>query len=57
MNPASSDAASQTRSRPLPLESPPVRQSGPLTREELKEVLQALAIPFDLPIAQWRVTE
>jgi len=57
MNSPSTDPRSETNSRPLPLEGPLVRQSGPLTSEELKEVLQALAIPFDLPLVQWRATE
>jgi hypothetical protein len=57
MNSASTDAGGETSSRPLPLEGPVIHQSGPLSSEELKEVLQALTIPFDLAVIQWRVTE
>lgn len=31
--------------------------SQPLAKNQLDEVLRALAIPFDLPVVQWRVTE
>lgn len=41
----------------LPTEGPAVHQSRPLIRDELNEVLSALAIPFDLQVVQWRVTE
>ena len=44
-------------SLPLKAEGPFVHQSGPLANEELKDVLQGLAIPFDLVLVQWRVTE
>ena len=57
MNSASTDAGGETSSRPLPLEGPFIHQSGPLSSEELKEVLHALTIPFDLAVIQWRVTE
>jgi len=50
MNSTSTDTGSETASHALPRE-------GPLASGELKEVLQALAIPFDLPQVQWRVTE
>ena len=58
MNSASTDARAETSSQPLPpARGPFVHQGGPLSSEELKEVLQALAIPFDLVQVQWRVTE
>jgi hypothetical protein len=56
MNSASTDIRSCTTSQPLPLDGF-VHQSGPLPSAELKEVLRALAIPFDLAVIQWRVTE
>src|SRR5690349_12286734 len=57
MNSTSTDTGSETASHALPREGPLVHASGPLSSGELKEVLQALAIPFDLPQVQWRVTE
>ena len=57
MNSAATDAGRETISRPMPLEGRFVHPNGPLSGEELKEVLQALTIPFDLPLVQWRVTE
>jgi hypothetical protein len=57
MNSASTDARTATSSQPLIPTGPFTHQSGPLPSAELKEVLQALAIPFDLVQVQWRVTE
>jgi len=57
MNSTSTDTGSETASHALPREGPLVHATGPLSSGELKEVLQALAIPFDLPQVQWRVTE
>jgi Rad52/22 family double-strand break repair protein len=57
MNSTSTDTGSATALRALPREGPLVHASGPLSSGELKEVLQALVIPFDLPQVQWRVTE
>ena len=57
MNSASTDARAET-SKPLPpAREPFVHQSGPISSEKLKEVLQALAIPFDLAQLQWRATD
>lgn len=57
MNSTSTDTGSAMASHALPREGPLVHASGPLSSGELKEVLQALAIPFDLPQVQWRITE
>jgi hypothetical protein len=57
MNSFSTDVRSGTTSQPLPLEGPVAHQNGALPSEELKEALRALAIPFDLAVIQWRVTE
>jgi hypothetical protein len=48
---------SETASPPLPTAEPRVHQSCPLANKELNEVLQGLAIPFDLALVQWRVTD
>jgi Rad52/22 family double-strand break repair protein len=42
---------------PLPTAEPMVHQRVQLMKEELNEVLQGLAIPFELALVQWRVTE
>jgi hypothetical protein len=44
-------------SRPFPHESQRSYPAHPLTKSALDEVLGALAIPFDLPVVQWRITE
>jgi len=43
--------------RPIPHECRPSYPAHSLTKDELNEVLCALAIPFDLQLVQWRVTE
>lgn len=43
--------------RPLPCEDQRVHPVQPLAKNELDDVLRALAIPFDLQVVQWRVTE
>jgi hypothetical protein len=45
MDSASTDVRTETASWRLPLEGPFVHQSGSLSSGELKEALQALAIP------------
>ena len=32
-------------------------QTGTPRNDQLKDILQALAIPFDLTVVQWRITE
>ena len=44
-------------SRPLGCEDQPIHPGRPLTRNQLDDRLRALAIPFDLQLVQWRVTE
>jgi hypothetical protein len=44
-------------SRPLPCEDERIHPAQPLARNQLDEVLRALAIPFDLEVVQWRITE
>lgn len=44
-------------SQPLPCEDQRIHPAQPLARNQLDEVLRALAIPFDLQVVQWRVTE
>ena len=44
-------------SRPLPCEDQGIYPAQTLARNQLDEVLRALAIPFDLRVVQWRVTE
>ena len=44
-------------SRPLPCEDQRIHPVQPLATNELDEVLRALAIPFDLQVVQWRITE
>lgn len=44
-------------SRPFPHESQPSYPAHPLSKSALDEVLGGLAIPFDLPVVQWRITE
>ena len=41
----------------LQTEGPVVHQSRALTKNEVDEVLQGLAIPFDSALVQWRVTD
>lgn len=43
--------------RPFPHECQPSYPAHPLTKDKLDEVLCALALPFDLQVVQWRVTE
>ena len=57
MNSASTDVRTETSLQHLPPAGPFVHQSGPLSPTGLKEVLEALAIPFDLVQVQWQVTE
>lgn len=44
-------------SRPLACDDQRIYPVQPLAKNQLDEVLRALAIPFDLPVVQWRVTE
>lgn len=44
-------------SRPFPCEDQRIHPAQPLAKNQLDEVLRALAIPFDLQVVQWRVTE
>ncbi len=44
-------------SRPLACEDQIIHPGQPLARNQLDDVLRALAIPFDLQLVQWRVTE
>lgn len=44
-------------SRPLPCEDQSVPPAQPFAKNQLDEVLRALAIPFDLQVVQWRVTK
>lgn len=44
-------------SRPLPCEDQRIRPAQPLAKDQLDEVFRALAIPFDLQVVQWRITE
>ena len=43
--------------RPLPREDRRIPPAQPLAKNQLDEVLRALAIPFDLQVVQWRITE
>lgn len=52
-----SNAPNEPTSPPLPLSSSQSHPAQPLTKEELNEVLRALAVPFDPAVVQWRVTE
>jgi hypothetical protein len=51
------EVPTEVSSRSLPLEDRRSHPIRPHTKDELNEVLRALAIPFDLPVVQWRVTE
>jgi hypothetical protein len=51
------NAPNEPTSPPLTLGSSRSHAAQPLTKEELNEVLRALAIPFDTTVVQWRVTE
>src|SRR5215467_15174401 len=44
-------------SRPFPHESQGSDPAQPNRKDQLDEMLRALAIPFDFPVVQWRVTE
>ena len=44
-------------SRPLPCEDQRIHPAQPLAKNQLDEVLHALAIPFDLQVVQWCVIE
>ena len=44
-------------SRPFPAECQGCDPAQPNRKDQLDEILRALAIPFDLPVVQWRVTE
>ena len=48
---------SQVGSGLPPAASPPNVPSHGVKHEQLDEALQALAIPFELVVVQWRVTE
>lgn len=52
-----SSVSTDATSHPLPCEDRRVHPAQPLAKNELDEVLRALAIPFDLQVVQWRVTE
>jgi hypothetical protein len=57
MNPALPQEHSQGNSRPVPSHGLRDQHQHPVTKDELNQVLEALAIPFDLAVIQWRVTE
>ena len=44
-------------SRPFPHETQGSDQAQPNRKDHLDELLRALAIPFDLAVVQWRITE
>lgn len=44
-------------SQPFPSEDQRIHPGQALAKNQLDEVLRALAIPFDLQVVQWRVTE
>jgi hypothetical protein len=52
-----SNAPNEPTSPPLALRSSCSHPAQPPTKEELDEVLRALAVPFDATVVQWRVTE
>ena len=57
MNFIPSQVESGSPSAVSPLETPSDAHARSHTKQSLDEVLQALAIPFDLAVIQWRVTE
>ena len=57
MNSALPQEHSQGNSRPVPSYGLRDQHQYPVTKDELNQVLEALAIPFDLAVIQWRVTE
>jgi len=57
MNSALPKEHSEANSRPLPSHGLPDPQNWLVTKEELNQVLRALAVPFDVAQVQWRVTE
>src|SRR5579863_152831 len=52
-----SNAPNEPTSPPLALGSSRSHPAQPLTKDELNEVLRALAVPFDAAVVQWRATE
>jgi len=52
-----SDAPNEPTSPPVAVGNSRSDPAQPLAREELNEVLRALAVPFDAAVVQWRVTE
>ena len=52
-----SNCPQQPPSPPLTLGSSQSHSGQALTKDELNEVLRALAIPFDATVVQWRITE
>ena len=52
-----SNPPNEPTSPPLALGNAGSNPAQPLAREELNEVLRALAVPFDAAVVQWRVTE
>ncbi len=57
MNSPATQAENSSPSAASPLEIPRDARAGTHTNQSLDGVLQALAIPFDLAVVQWRVTE
>ena len=57
MSSPSPEVSVEMNSRSFPHESQRSYPAHPVTKDELDEVLHALAIPFDLMVVQWRVTE
>jgi hypothetical protein len=57
MNSRAPEVSAEVPSRLLPHEDHRIHPTQPLTKDEFNEVLRALAIPFDLQVVQWRVTE
>jgi Rad52/22 family double-strand break repair protein len=57
MNSAPRQKYNETTAQPPPLQDVTDQKKGVVRNEELSQVLQALAIPFDLAVIQWRVTE
>ena len=52
-----SNVPNEPTSPPLALDNSRSHPAQPPTKEELNEVLRALAVPFDATVVQWRVTE
>jgi hypothetical protein len=48
---------SAATSQPVVKDSLAIHSDGPVGKDELDQVLRALAIPFDVAVVQWRVTE